>query len=191
MVIYPIQLNYREDVDKVIRSLRMSSSSVQRYFLMLLGKVGDIRGIMVHNEEFKVTQYADDKTLLLEEDYQTIVSVIRVLKWFKSVSGVDINKEKTKLVKLGATRDSSILWQGKFGLNWTDDFEILGNQYNMKKLHEITDLNIQRKMGEIQKLIRIWSSRNLTPYGKVVIIKSLLISKITHMLICYILLGTK
>ena len=49
----------------------------------------------------------------------------------------------------------------------------------MKNLHEITDLNIQRKMGEIQKLIRIWS----TPYRKVIIIKSLLISKITHMLL--------
>ena len=144
---------------------------------------GDIRGIMVHNEEFKVTQYADDTTLLLEEDYQTIVSVIRVLKWFKSVSGLDINKEKTKLVKLGATRDNSIQWQGKFVFNWTDDFKILGIQYNMKKLHEITDLDIQRKMGEIQKLTRIWSARNLTPYRKVVIIKSLLISKITHMLL--------
>ena len=38
-------------------------------------------------------------------------------------------------------------------------------------------------MGEIQKLIRIWSTRNLTPYGKVTIIKSLLISKIIHMLL--------
>ena len=85
------------------------------------------------------------------------------------------------MVKLGATRGSSIPWQGKFGFNWAEDFEILGIQYNMKKLHEITDLNIQRKIGEIQKLIRIWSTRNLTPYGKVVIIKYLLISKVTHM----------
>ena len=53
----------------------------------------------------------------------------------------------------------------------------------MNKLNEITELNIQRKIGEIQQLIRIWSSRNLTPYGKVTIIKSLLISKITHMLL--------
>ena len=131
---------------------------------------GDIRGIVVHNEEFRTSQYADDTTLLLNEDFQTIVSVIRVLKWFKTVSGLDINKEKTKIVKLGATRGSSIPWQGKFGFNWADDLEILGIHYNMKKLHEITDLNIRRKMGEIQKLIRIWSTRNLTPYGKVVII---------------------
>ena len=70
---------------------------------------GDVRGIDVHGEEFKVSQYADDTTLLLYEDYQSIVSVIRILKWFKSVSGLDINKEKTKMVKLGASRDSSII----------------------------------------------------------------------------------
>ena len=38
-------------------------------------------------------------------------------------------------------------------------------------------------MGEVKKLIRIWQSRNLTPYGKITIIKSLLMSKFTHMLL--------
>ena len=97
--------------------------------------------------------------------------------------GLDINKEKTKVVKLGAIRGSNIPYQGKFGLNWSNNFEILGIHYDMNKLSEITHLNIQRKLGEIQQVIRIWSTRNLTPYGKVTIIKSLLISKITHMLL--------
>ena len=143
----------------------------------------DIRGIVLHGRESKVSQYADDTTLLVREDIQTITNIVRVLKWFKSVSGLDINKEKTKVVKLGALRDSNIPWQGKFGFNWSNKFEILGIHYNMNKFNEITDLNIQRKLGEIQQLIRIWSTRNLTPYGKVTIIKSLLISKITHMLL--------
>ena len=139
----------------------------------------DIRGIDVHGEESKVSQYADDTTLMV----QSIVHIIHVLKWFKAISGLDINKEKTKVVKLGSKRGSNIPWQGKFGLNWSDKFEILGIHYDMNKFNEITKLNIQRKIGEIQQLIRIWSSRNLTPYGKVTIIKSLLISKITHMLL--------
>ena len=144
---------------------------------------GDIRGIVLHGKESKVSQYADDTTMLLREDLQTITTIVRVLKWFKSVSGLDINKEKTKVVKLGALRDRNIPWQGKFGFNWSKKFEILGIHYNMDKIYDITDLNIQRKQGEIEQLIRIWSTRNLTPYGKVTIIKSLLISKITHMLL--------
>ena len=39
------------------------------------------------------------------------------------------------------------------------------------------------KIGEIQKLMCIWNARNLTPYGKSVIVKSVLISKITHVLL--------
>ena len=39
---------------------------------------------------------------------------------------------------------------------------------------------ILSKVTKITKLIRSWSTRKLTPYGKVTIVKSLLLSKITH-----------
>ena len=170
-------------VDRVIPSHLMSLLYVQRSYLMSLGRMVTFERIVVHGEESKVSQYADDTTLLIREDLSSVTNTIRVLKWFKLISGLDINKEKTKVIKLGATRDSNIPWQGNFGFKWPDKFEILGIHYDMNTLGEISDLNIQRKMGEIEQLIKIWSKRNLTPYGKVTIIKSLLISKITHMLL--------
>ena len=66
----------------------------------------------MHDEEFRVAEYGDDTTLLVEEDLESITCIIRVLKWFKSISGLDIYKGKTKGVKLGALRDNSIPWQG-------------------------------------------------------------------------------
>ena len=77
----------------------------------------------------------------------------------------------------------NIPWQGKFGFKWATTFEILGIYFDINRMGEITKLNAFRKMGEIKKLIRTWQSRNMTPYGKVTLIKSLLISKITHMLV--------
>ena len=68
-------------------------------------------------------------------------------------------------------------------LDWTQEFSSLGINYNVNNLENITDLNIESKIGEIQKLIALWNARNLTPYGKIVITKSLLISKITHVLL--------
>ena len=53
----------------------------------------------------------------------------------------------------------------------------------MNNFANISDQNIDEKIKEIQKLIFIWNGRNLTPYGKIVIIKSLLNSKITHVLL--------
>ena len=39
------------------------------------------------------------------------------------------------------------------------------------------------KMTEMQKEINQWSKRDLTPFGKITVIKTLIISKIVHLLI--------
>ena len=57
---------------------------------------GDIRGIVVHDVEFKLSQYADDTNLFADEDLNSVVHIIKVLKWFKSISGLDINNDKTR-----------------------------------------------------------------------------------------------
>ena len=49
----------------------------------------------MHGEESKVSQYADDTTLMVREDLQSVTNIIS-LKWFKTVSGLDINKEKQR-----------------------------------------------------------------------------------------------
>ena len=88
-----------------------------------------------------------------------------------------------KVVKIGALRGRSIPWQGKYGFKWTSSFKILGILYNLENMENITKINIYRKLGDVKKLIRIWHARNLTAYGKITIIKSLLMSKFTHMLL--------
>ena len=59
----------------------------------------------------------------------------------------------------------------------------LGIYYNFNKLSETTDININAKTNDIEKLIRTWSTRVLTPHAKVARVKSLLTSKITHILL--------
>ena len=60
----------------------------------VIREFGDVRGIMVYDEEYKVSRYADDTTLLVDEDLGSIINIITVLKWFNTVSGLGINKEK-------------------------------------------------------------------------------------------------
>ena len=47
----------------------------------------------------------------------------------------------------------------------------------------IVRVNIEQEMKEMQKIILSWSSRNITQYGKVFIIKSFLISKVADVLL--------
>ena len=138
----------------------------------------DIEGITLYEQENKTSLYADDTTLFLSANEQNIRKCMQILKDFARVSGLKVNKEKTKVVKLWG-----IIFCEDLNLDWTQEFTSLGITYTIKEFNNITELNIETKIGEIQKLIGLWKARNLTPYGKIMIIKSLLISKNLHILL--------
>ena len=99
------------------------------------------------------------------------------------MSGLGINVDKTKAVKIGVLRDRSLKWEGKCRMEWTNKFTVLGIDYNVDAMGDITTLNVEKKITDIKKLIRLWQARKLSPYGKVTVIKSLFLSKITHLLL--------
>ena len=68
-------------------------------------------------------------------------------------------------------------------LIWTHEFTSLGIYYNIKALNKITELNLEQKILEMEKLSSTWRCRNLTLIGKITIIKALMISKIIHILL--------
>ena len=107
---------------------------------------------------------------------------MQVLNEFHEISGPQINVEKTKVVKIGAWRDSRAIFCRDLDLLWTHKFTSLGIQFDVNNMTDITNMNIRSKIGDIRNLIQIWTPRLLTPIGKITIIKSLLLSKITHVL---------
>ena len=143
----------------------------------------EISGITVYEQEYKTFLYADDTTLFLKPEEKNIRECMQILKEFEQISGLKVNKEKTKVAKIGAWGDSRTILCEDLNLDWTQEFTSLGITYNINEFERISDLNIESKFGDIQKTIGLWNARNLTPYGKIVIIKSLLISKITHVLL--------
>ena len=108
-----------------------------------------IKGIKTYGVENKLSQYADDTTVFLNADKESLCSVMRLLDWFKKISGLEVR---------------SISFEGKFGLEWTENFEVLGIKYQIKHMDTITDDNIPSKLTDIKKMISIWKTRNLTPY---------------------------
>ena len=47
-------------------------------------------------------------------------------------------------------------------LVWTQEFTSLGIDYNIKQLSRITELNLEEKVLDMEKLISVWKIRNLT-----------------------------
>ena len=109
---------------------------------------------------------------------------MEILRWFNKISGLDINQDKTRVIEIGPSWDRRIKLEGEFGLEWSYSFDVPDIHYNVYRLSEIIDIDLHLKINYIKELIRTWSTRKLRPYGKVTIVKSLLLSKFTHILMC-------
>ena len=60
-----------------------------------------IQGITVGQKEIKITQYADDITVLLK-DLDSVLQLLKLLDQFKRISGLEINANKTEAMWLGS-----------------------------------------------------------------------------------------
>ena len=105
------------------------------------------------------------------------------MKFFHRVSGLKVNIEKTKVVQLGNLGDSGMINLEKEKLELTDEFMLLGIQFNRKELHKITDDNCRLKFPKMKKILRQWKRRKLTLNGKISVFKSLVYSMIIHILL--------
>ena len=102
----------------------------------------------MHNTEFKLSEYATDTTLFIEEDQNSDIKILKILTWFKHMSGLDINTDNANQAKIGAnvanvsSRGRSIPRQGKSGFKCSTSFEILGIYYDINRMGKITELNV-------------------------------------------------
>ena len=96
---------------------------------------------------------------------------------FGRVAGPVINKTKT-----------SLKWQKQkwnfdgFGLQWEEGCIKYLGCYIGTDLELVAKLNWETKLEKIQRVVDNWRKRNLTLIGRVIIIKTLLISQIVHLI---------
>ena len=113
------------------------------------------------------------------EFYKKLWSVILILllNVFKSLSGLSANPTKTEGMWIGSSGENKTK---PLGIKWPNEpIKSLGVFYSCdQKL--LREKNFIEKLDSIKKLINIWSSRGLTIYGKVTIIKSLIIPKFVY-----------
>ena len=135
-----------------------------------------ITGITIGKNETKLLQYADDTTAVLS-DVNSARVLFKLLDDFKKLSGLAINPSKTEGMWIGSSRGNKTK---PFGIKWPNEpIKALGVYYSYDpKL--LLEKNFIEKLDTIKKLINIWSSRGLSLYGKVTIIKSLIIPKFVY-----------
>ena len=141
-----------------------------------------IRGLSLGNDEVKISQYADDTTLILDGSEKSLTSAIQFLDDFGKISSLKLNDSKREALWIGSKiRHEQILVSGK-KLKWL--------KYKVKTLglwlstdpDTALGLNYNEKTENIRKLLSCWKYRRLTLLGKINVLKSLAASQLVYLL---------
>ena len=143
-----------------------------------------IKGIRLMNKhEIKLSQFADDTTLILDGTEESLSESMLEIQRFGEISGLKINYSKTQVAWIGSMKFSNNKLCPKYNLQWgISKFNLLGIDFDVN-LHNIPKLNYDKKLVRLKNIIRVWSRRNLTPIGKKIVFKTLLISLMNHLFI--------
>ena len=136
-------------------------------------------GVNLVNETrfIKISQLADDTTLFLNNKHE-IIPALNIIKEFGKYSGLELNKNKTEGMWIGRSK----LNKYRVGdIAWPDGpIKALGVYFGHDK-DQCNKLNWEAKIASCKKIIDNWRKRSLTYYGKILIIKTLLIPKFTYL----------
>ena len=173
-----VQNGHSSDLIRLGRGCRRGDPISPYIFVLAVELLGvsvrtdkELKSYKIRGKEHKISQFANDTNLFLFHSERNLRLCMDILEEFYLISGLKINVDKTKVVKFGRNRDSSDNLCPDLKLIWTDTFTSLGIAYDITDLENITNLNIEPKLLEMNKQIRIWQTRNLTLIGKILIIK--------------------
>ena len=134
-----------------------------------------IKGLSINSNEFNLSQYADDTTCFVRD---TILAsnLFKKLDLFRLCSGLELNMSKTEALWLGSNKHRT---DTLFGRRWPKDYvNALGICFSSDENISYSK-NSQPKLLSSEKCLNVWSSRDLMLYGKINIVKSLALSKLT------------
>ena len=127
------------------------------------------------SKQIKISQYADD-CMLFVNDIDELRTSMSLIRQFGLVSGLKLNISKCEGIWLGKNKHSTAA-PNDIGIKWPETVRYLGIYIgHNKRLNETK--NWFDKLDSIAKSLKSWRQRDLSLYGKVLIIKSLGISKI-------------
>ena len=114
----------------------------------------------------KCRQLADDTALFLKDE-NDINSASNVTEEFYTFSGLKLNSHKTKLMKTGRHIQDNI--DTPFEI--VDKIKILDVVFENGKRAIDTDENWTGRIEKLTRIIQLWSKRDLSIMGKILIVK--------------------
>ena len=140
-----------------------------------------IQGIRVGNTNFVINQYADDTFLLLDGSERSLRRSMEIIKSFGIISGLKLNITQSNAIWIGSKTVKKEKNCEDLDINWLNGpFKLLGITFP-QNLKNIVEINYKDKICSIKKLLGSNINRDITPLGRITIIKNLALPKLIHL----------
>ena len=144
-----------------------------------------MRALFVVGIDLLHSLFADDPDMFLKASGTCLDEVIKELRNFGKVSGCKNNLGKTKCIPLGNAKLNEPLLasiENKYGKEFIiSEFTALGVNFdNSRNMQEISDLNYTNKLDKAGSRAKFWKTRDLTIFGRITLIKSLLLAQFVY-----------
>ena len=137
-----------------------------------------IKAIGLNNFTTKISQYADDMTVFVKDEH-SIKALTQILEDFGKVSGLELNRNKTKLMRVGNLRH---LTDRICGIGAFKRIKILGIWFSATEDCQLD--NVNPIIDSICVTMNMWRQRYLSIKGRITVSKSLLLSKFIYVMPC-------
>ena len=136
-----------------------------------------MKGINIFKHTYLYSAYADDTTFFLR-DKRSIKELLNTFATFSKYSGLIPNHEKCEIAGIGVLK---VAFCGmKFIDLCNDTIKITGIHFSNSKEKRI-EKNFLESITKIQNVLKVWRMRRLTLEGKIIVFKTLAISKIVFL----------
>ena len=136
----------------------------------------NIKGIKIYENEIKLSQFADD-TNLFNADLASLERALKITDDFGRIAGLSLNVKKTKAIWLGKWANNK---NKPLNLKWLHSpVNILGIHFSYDEKRN-NELNFTQKVQRLQTKLDMWSARDLTIFGRAMILKTLGLSQLVY-----------
>ena len=149
-------------------------------FAISIRKNEKIKGINVNDQTSKIDQYADDTFMAFLFDQTSLDEIVITLDKFQQISGLKVNYDKTEILRIGSLKNSDAKLYTQKSFKWTNNPAALLGVEVGSDLTKVTTNTFQKLIRRIENVIKLWSSRQITLLGRIVIIKTLLVSQFIY-----------
>ena len=139
-----------------------------------------VKGINIFERTYLYSACADDTTFFLR-DKRSIKELINTFATFSKYSGLKPNHEKCEIAGNGVLKSVKVAVCGMKCIDMCNDTKKITGihfSYNKKKRNE---KNFLDSITKIQNVLKVWRMRRLTLEGKIMVFKTLAISKIVFL----------